>query len=146
MARTSDERNKIIRLLADNPNIEHACKSVGIARATHYRWMESNVDYRRGVNRALKDGRERWIEVAEAALMKGVKDGKLRAIQFFLTHNDPRYMPKRSRFVEPLTEIERRDYERLKVQIDKSKLPPHIHDTIMKAFENYGIVRKDRKK
>ncbi len=146
MARTSDERNKIIRLLADNPNIEHACKSVGIARATHYRWMESNVDYRRGVNRALKDGRERWIEVAEAALMKGVKNEKLRAIQFFLTHNDPRYMPKRSRFVEPLTEIERRDYERLKAHVDRNKLPPHIVEPIMNALKNYGIIRKETKK
>lgn len=145
MARTSDERNKIIQLLADNPNIEHACKSVGIARATHYRWMESNPEYRRGINRALKEGRDRWIEVAEAALMKGVKDGKPHAIQFFLTHNDPRYMPKRSRFVEPLTEIERKDYERLKVEIDRNKLPTHILEPIMNAFKNYGIIRRDTK-
>ena len=146
MARTSDERNKLVQLLTDNPNIEHACKSVGIARATHYRWMESNPEYRRSINRALKSGRDRWIEVAEASLMKGVKDGKIRAIQFFLAHNDSRYMPKRSRFVEPLTEIERRDYERLKVQIDKGKLPDHIKEPILKAFENYGIIKKPKKK
>ena len=136
----------MIQLLSENPSIEHACKSVGIVRATHYRWMDSNADYRHKVNRALKEGRWRWGDIAEAGLMKGVRDGKQRSIEFYLTHNDPRYMPKRSRFVEPLTEIERRDYERLKKLAEQKGIPPHIRDAILLALKNYGIIRDEKKK
>lgn len=145
MAHSSDERNTIIQILRENPNIGYACKKVGIVRATHYRWMKDNVSYREKVNGALKEGRTTWTENAEAMLMKLIRDGNFRAIQFFLVHNDTRYIPKRSRFVEPLSELERRHYEQLQKQIARSTLPNHIKEPILRAMRNYGIIKDEKK-
>lgn len=144
MARNSDDRNKIIHILSENPSIGYACKKVGIARATHYRWMKDNPDYKVHVTRALREGRLQWSENAEAVLMKQVQNGNMRAVTFFLTHNDPRYIPKRTLYVESLDEKERREYEEIR-HITARPLPKEIRDPIMKALRNYGIIREPKK-
>lgn len=142
MARSSDERSKIIEILSENPSIHYACRKVGVARATHYRWMKDNADYRTAISRALKNGRQLWNENAEAVLLKKVREGNMRAVTFYLTHNDARYIPKRSIYSEPLTEKERRDYERLQRVVEKDKLPPHLKEPILRALEKYGIIKR----
>lgn len=141
MARNSDERSKIIQILSENPSIGYACKKVGIARATHYRWMKDNASYRGSIQRSLKEGRSQWTENAEAVLMKNVRDGNMRAVTFFLTHNDSRYIPKRSIYSEPLTTLERKEFERLQRMSEHDSLPPELKGPIMKALENYGIIK-----
>lgn len=144
MARNSDDRNKIIHILSENPSIGYACKKVGIARATHYRWMKDNSDYKVQITRALREGRLQWSENAEAVLMKQVQNGNMRAVTFFLTHNDPRYIPKRTLYVESLDAKERREYEQALLKVPR-RLPREIAEPILRAMKNYGII-KDVKK
>jgi hypothetical protein len=145
MARNSDDRNKIIHILSENPSIGYACKKVGIARATHYRWMKDNPDYKVQINRALREGRLQWVDNAEAVLMKQVQNGNMRAVTFFLTHNDPRYIPKRTLYVESLDAKERREYEQA-LRSGVKPLPREIRDQILQAMRNYGIIKDPKKK
>lgn len=96
-----DLRNKILEILSETPLINYACKKVGISRMTFYRWRKDNLDFRKEADRLLALGRENVAEMAEAALIKNIKDGKMDAIRFFLQNNDSRYMAKRTVYVEP---------------------------------------------
>ena len=99
--RNRDIRNKILEILSETPLVNYACKKVGISRMTFYRWKKDNLDFRKEAERLLLLGRENVGEMAEAALIKNIKDGKMDAIRFFLQNNDSRYMTKRSIYVEP---------------------------------------------
>lgn len=101
MARSSDEKKKLIETLAEAPFISHACKKLGIPRATFYRWRAEDENFGEGVRGALEMGRARGCDMAEAALLKLIQDGNIVAIKFFLQNNDPRYTPKRAIYVSP---------------------------------------------
>ncbi len=94
MARSSDERKKFLEILATTPFINHACKKVGVSRATIYRWMHSNYRFKQKVLKAQNSGRENLIELAEVTLVNKVRNGDLGAAKFFLTHNSNRYRNK----------------------------------------------------
>lgn len=91
MARDEQTREKFLEILATTPFINHACKKVGISRATIYRWMKDNYRFRQKVLKATDNGRENLIEVAEVSLINKVRTGDLGAVKFFLTHNSKRY-------------------------------------------------------
>jgi hypothetical protein len=57
-----------------------AVKAVGIARSTHYDWMEADPDYKASVE-AIS---EMAIDFAESQLHKRMKDGSDTAIIFYL--------------------------------------------------------------
>lgn len=94
MVRSSDEKKKFLEILANTPFINHACKKVGISRATIYRWMHSNYRFKQKVLKAQNSGRENLVELAEVTLVNKVRNGDLAAAKFFLTHNSNRYRNK----------------------------------------------------
>lgn len=57
-----------------------ACKSVGISRETHYRWLREDENYKQEVE-ALSDVA---IDFAESQLHKQIKDGNSTATIFYL--------------------------------------------------------------
>ena len=57
-----------------------AAEAIGIARSTHYVWMNDDPEY----VAAVKDCKEFAIDIAETALMKNVKEGKEPSIFFYL--------------------------------------------------------------
>lgn len=57
-----------------------ACKSVGIARSTHYDWMESDEDYKKSVE-GLQDVA---LDFAESKLFKSIENGSDTATIFYL--------------------------------------------------------------
>jgi len=57
-----------------------ACKQVGIARSTHYEWMESDPEYKA----AVEDISEIAIDFAESQLQRRIKDGSDTAIIFYM--------------------------------------------------------------
>ena len=57
-----------------------ACKQVGIARSTHYEWMQSDEDY----NAAIDSLQDVALDFAESQLQKRMKDGSDAAIIFYL--------------------------------------------------------------
>lgn len=138
MAHNSDKRNQLIEILNENPLVTYACKKVGIGRNTFYRWVRSNPDFKREVEHALSLGRGQWVDTAEAALMKAIRDGNLGAIKFFLTHNDRRYINKRTVYVEPLDE---KEFAKLEWMKRNRPIDPDHMKKIMHAMKNLGVVK-----
>ena len=60
--------------------ISIACKSLNCTRKTIYNYMDKYPE----LKEAVLDIREQYLDVAEAALIKNVKDGKSSDIKYFL--------------------------------------------------------------
>ena len=60
-------------------NISVACKSVGIPRKTHYKWVHLDEQYAA----AVEDAAEDVGDYVEGELMKHIKAGNLTAIIFY---------------------------------------------------------------
>ncbi len=139
MARHSDEKSKLIQILEETPLVNYACKKIGMGRTTFYRWMKSNLQFKKDVEHALQNGRFQWSEIAESALMKNVKNGKMDAVKFYLTHNDKRYIPKRAVFMKE--EIDPEERARYEWMMRSKPLNDKQIEKIMRVFRNYGIVK-----
>ena len=57
-----------------------ACKAVGIARETHYRWMREDEEY----SESVKSIEDIALDFAESQLHKQIKDGEVSSTIFFL--------------------------------------------------------------
>lgn len=60
--------------------ISIACKSLNCTRKTIYNYMDKYPE----LKETIIDIREQYLDVAEAALIKNVKDGKSNDIKYFL--------------------------------------------------------------
>ena len=60
-------------------NLSTAAKSLQVERATLYRWIEQD-----GLEEAVVEGRNRRLDFAESMLDKGMQDGNMTAIIFYL--------------------------------------------------------------
>ena len=67
-------RNKILGLLRENPNLQRACKKAGIARSTLYRWMEEDTNFRNDVRDAQEIGQDTMNDYVEAKLMENIQN------------------------------------------------------------------------
>ena len=103
--RTSAEKSKFIEALRETPFISYAAKRAGVSRSTIYRWLKDNRGFKDKTEKASGEGRKLFNDIAEMALLALIKKGNLRAIMFYLSHNNPRYIPKRSVYVEPIKEL-----------------------------------------
>lgn len=88
-------RNKILGLLRENPNLQRACKKAGIARSTLYRWMEDYISFRDDVRDAQEIGQDTMNDYVEAKLMENIQNNTQRSIEFYLRHNNPKYASTR---------------------------------------------------
>ncbi len=57
-----------------------ACKTVGIARQTHYNWMKDDEEY----SNAVKSIEDIALDFAESQLHKQIRDGEVSSTIFFL--------------------------------------------------------------
>lgn len=142
MAKHNDTRAKTIQMIAEMPFVNQACKKAGISRATFYRWKKDNPEFREGVNKALKEGRENIAEIAEVMLMKKVRDGDINAIKFTLAHNTNRYKTKRAAY--PFPPISREDLEiyreGVKLLYAYSRLPKETEERLYAVWRNAGLM------
>lgn len=140
MAKHNDEQSKIVKILEEHPHISYACKKVGISRMSFYRWMKGNLSFRMQVNDAMENGRAYWTEVAEAVVLKSMKEGKSADAKWYLTHNDPRYMDERRK---PQTKRELTDEQilELRTMLAQSKpIDEEYSKKIVKAFKAWGLL------
>jgi len=81
MPQTEDKKQAMLEALEKNLGIVTiSCKSVGISRKTHYRWLESDPEYKEAVE-AIPDV---VLDFAENKLFKAIQDGNITATIFFL--------------------------------------------------------------
>ena len=100
--RTSLEKSKFLEILRERPFVSYACKKVGISKATIYRWIKNNANFKEKVDNALHFGRKELIDIAEMALYKKINEGDGPSIRYFLTNNDSKYYPKMPMIIQPL--------------------------------------------
>lgn len=106
MSRVHD-KSKLLQVLSETPLVSLACKKSGLSRATFYRWMKDDKSFRDGVNDILEIGRKNINDLAESSLIKEIQKGNMNAIRLWLQHNDPRYIPKRTMYVDPPSHFHR---------------------------------------
>lgn len=99
------EKSNFLKILKDAPFISYAAKKIGIARATIYRWIRSNPEFREEVEEALKEGRRHYCDAAEMVIVEKINQKDMAAVKFYLQHNDPRYRPVRTAFIPPSPKI-----------------------------------------
>jgi hypothetical protein len=101
-------QKQLLNELENNPLVERACKKVGIARSTFYRWCETDMDFKTAAKDAQKTGRDKMNDFVESKLLESISSGSVQAMRFWLAHNAKTYSTinaadiKRLRFYEGL--------------------------------------------
>lgn len=90
-AKTKKQKRLLLNELGNNPLIERACKKVGIARSTFYRWCDADADFKAKAEVAIEFGRGKLNDFAESKLMEAIDMGSVQAIRYWLDHNSKRY-------------------------------------------------------
>ena len=82
---------KIIEQLSTYPVITTVCDRVGVGRATFYRWVFDDEKFASDVEDALNEGRGVINDLAESKVIKGIEDGSVPLIKFWLNNNHTNY-------------------------------------------------------
>lgn len=138
-----DDRDRILSILEEVPFVSNACKKANFSKATFYRWYKDNKDFRKAVDKAQEMGRKNLSDLGESVLVKKMKEGDMRAVRLFLEHNNQRYIPKRTWYVEPPKDKSKKDPygpcgECGYVENYRPGSDPYF-ESINRALENYGI-------
>jgi len=88
-------KEKLIKELGKEGNVLVSCTRVGIDRTTPYRWAKEDKKFNKEFKEAIRMGRANACDIAEHSLMVNVKKGKTEEIKYVLSHNSPRYKPKK---------------------------------------------------
>lgn len=108
MKSSKKKKQQLLTELENSPLIERACKKVGIARSTFYRWSESDLDFKNAAKDAQQLGRNKMNDFVESKLLESISSGSVQAMRFWLIHNAKTYSTistaeiKRLRFYESL--------------------------------------------
>lgn len=91
---SDEDKEKLFEYIRETPSLLYACKKVGIARATAYRWLESDTDFKEKYDKAYGEGVDTTNDGAQSQLFPKIRDGDRWAIAYWLSHNHPTYFPK----------------------------------------------------
>lgn len=110
---------KIVKQITEElqkiPNIRHVCQKVGIDHSTFYRWMTKHFEFHKAVEDAIYFGRKNINDAAESVIVSGIQRGDLKSAQYWLSHNNERYVPERR--VKYFQYLEHFDLEFLKKEV-----------------------------
>ena len=84
----------IIKRLSEVRIVEIACKSVGISRATYYRWLKDDPQFERDCEEAIRQGTATICDLAESQIVAKIRGGDFRASTYFLEKHHDDYRPK----------------------------------------------------
>lgn len=112
MKNSNRKKQRLLRELEDNPMVQHACKKVGIARSTFYRWCETDRKFYYLSELARSKGRDKLNDYVESKLLENVKHGQQSAIQFWLSNNSKTYRSTNASWQSRLKQMESEETER----------------------------------
>ncbi len=92
--RQSAQKKDLIERLKETPVVEVACRKIGIARATYYRWKISDEKFSKEADLAFETGSALVNDMAESQLLTAIKDQNMTAIIFWLKHHHATYATK----------------------------------------------------
>lgn len=106
-------RMALLAQLERTPIIELACDKADISRTTFYRWLHESKAFAKDVEKSLVTGREFINDLAESQVISLIRQGEIKAVRLWLTHNSARYANKLeltgtvTTKEEPLTKMEK---------------------------------------
>lgn len=121
------QREILLAELRRNSVMTVACQKAGVPRSTAYRWMSGDPEFKDTVDDAGSEGRETINDMAESVVIKKVREENLHAAKYWLSHNNDRYRPWRSRYSDNVTHRE--------IRIMKEKLKDFFSGVFRKKGE-----------
>ena len=85
-----ETKELLLKEVEKNGNVSLSCAKVGVDKSTFYRWYENKI-FKKKAEQAIKRGRETNCDFAESSLMVLIKQRKIEAIKYLLSHNSSRY-------------------------------------------------------
>ena len=85
------EKELLIAQLKKTPIVQVACEKVGVGRSTFYRWKNEDPKFRNLADQAIRVGEELLNDLAESQLINLIRDKRMDAIRYWLTHHHPTY-------------------------------------------------------
>lgn len=113
MKKKNKQQRQILGELENNPLIERACKKVGVARSTFYRWCGSDFKFKDKAEAAIESGRGKMNDFAESKLLEAISLGNMQAVRYWLDNNSKRYAPVSAAELKRLRMVENIVYELL---------------------------------
>ncbi len=89
--RIARDKARVLIELENNPIVSAVVRKVGVSHSTYYRWLKEDSDFEAKAIQASDIGRRRMVDLAISQLLKMVQEGNVRAITYYLSHNDDRY-------------------------------------------------------
>ncbi len=93
-AKQAKNKELLLEQLAKTPIIEVACKKVGIGRATYYRWIRDDPEFKEKADEAMKNGKLLVNDLAESQLINAIQEGSIAAMTYWLKHHHEDYKTK----------------------------------------------------
>lgn len=90
----------LVKRLSEVRIVEIACKSVGISRATFYRWVHDDPIFEQDCDEAVRLGTATISDLAESQIVTKIKGGEIRAAIYWLEHHHTDYTPTPKRPTE----------------------------------------------
>lgn len=91
---SNKDKNKFLEELEKNPIIQIACRKTGIGKATYYRWIKEDKNFKEETEESLNKGRLLINDLAESKLISSISNNNLTAIIYWLKNNHSRYSEK----------------------------------------------------
>lgn len=85
----------ILEILEEIPVVRVACAKAGISRATYYRWLKDDQNFRKKVDQCKKLGVQMVNDMAESVLISAIQAKNVKIAIYWLEKHHPAYGPKR---------------------------------------------------
>ncbi|MDO8569843.1 MAG: hypothetical protein Q7R89_03700 [bacterium] len=94
LSRQAKEKSTLLECFKRVPIIQVACEKSSIARATYYRWLEDDLEFRSAAMEAIAEGESFISDKSEAQLISLIGEKHFGAIKHWLGHRHPAYSAK----------------------------------------------------
>ncbi len=90
-ARQAKDKQKLIEQFRKIPILQIACERAGVSRATYYRWLENEPEFRDAAMGAIAEGESFLSDKSEAQLVVLIGEKHFGAIKHYLEHHNDTY-------------------------------------------------------
>lgn len=102
IARSKTEifKEKIVEQLTISPFIETACRKLNLSRASVYRWMKEDYEFKKNVDEAITISNGSINDLAKGKLVEAIQNNDSGMIKYHLSKRHEEYMKKEDKVVE----------------------------------------------
>lgn len=88
----SEKKKKFLKAFEEVPIVSACCNKVGVSRATLYRWLEEDYDFKAMIEKSKEKGVLFVCDLAKSKLIYNIQNNQRWAITYWLNNNDPDFM------------------------------------------------------